>query len=99
MIPINGVLIGLGEIDLVENDSETGTPVPNGTTHFSFGFANTSDRNRTHGHVHLGGQNCILQPGQMYALHTHTYKPLLKKTNVANDTFTEVSFFRIDTRP
>jgi hypothetical protein len=99
MIPTNGVLIGLGKAALVEYDAGTGTVVPARATHFAFGFTSTSDKTRTHGHAQIAGQDCILQPGQLYCLHTHTYKPTIKKNSAANDTFQEVSFYRIDTRP
>lgn len=99
MIPINGVLIGLGKAALVEHDSETGTVVPSNATHFTFGYTSTSDKTRTHGHISLAGQDCILKSGELYALHTHSYKPAIRKNSVSTDTFIEVSFYRIDTRP
>jgi hypothetical protein len=99
MIPTNGVLIGLGKLALADSSEGPATTVPAGTTHFAFGYTSTSDKTRTHGHIQLAGQDCILQPGQLYALHTHTYKPAIRKNSVADDTFQEVSFYRIDTRP
>lgn len=98
MIPTNGVLIGLGKAALLAHDSQTGTVVPSNATHFTFGFTSSQDKVKTHGHVGIAGQNSILQSGVVYCLHTHSYKPTLNKVN-ATDTFEEVSFFRIDTRP
>jgi hypothetical protein len=94
MIPTNGVLIGLGKADL-----DTTVTVPAGTTHFSFGYTSSSDKSRTHGHVKIGGANCILQSGVIYCLHTHSYKPAIAIESNATDKFGEVSFYRIDTRP
>lgn len=96
MIPTNGVLIGLGKTLLV--DSGSSTSVPAGTTHFTFGFTASGNKSRTHGHVEIAGQNSILQSGVVYCLHTHSYKPAISKA-AAGDTFEEVSFYRIDTRP
>lgn len=94
MIPTNGVLIGLGKASL-------GSPtiVPAETTHFTFGFTASNSKTRTHGHVRINGQNCILQSGVVYSLHTHSYKPAIASETDATDKFEEVSFYRIDTRP
>lgn len=96
MTPINGVLIGLGKENLASYDATTpaSTPIPAGTTHFSFGFG-ANNKTKTHGHVNIKEQNCILQSGVIYSLHTHSYKPNICKANAA-DTFEEVSFYRID---
>ena len=96
MTPINGVLRGLGIATLEET---TDIVIPSNATHFSFGFSGTGNKNRTHGHISLAGKNCILKAGELYALHTHSYKPTIRKTSVSDDTFTEISFYRIDTRP
>jgi hypothetical protein len=94
MIPTNGVLIGLGRENL-------GSPtiVPAGTTHFTFGFTLAADKSKTHGHVRINNQNCILQSGVLYCLHTHSYKPAIANESSADDNFNEVSFYRIDTKP
>lgn len=98
MIPVNGVLIGLGKTVLLAHDATNGTVVPAGTTHFAFGFTVSNNKTRTHGHISLNGLDCILQSGVLYSLHTHSYKPPIRKNNSA-DTFEEVSFYRIDTKP
>lgn len=96
MIPINGVLIGLGRS--IIQVSGTPTTIPPGTTHFTFGFTASGNKSRTHGHVEISGQDSILQSGVVYCLHTHSYKPTISKTT-SGDTFEEVSFFRIDLKP
>lgn len=99
MIPINGVLIGIGKTTLEANNSVEGTTIPAGTTHFTFGFTDPNNRTKTHGHVSIGGVDCILQSGVLYCLHTHSYKPIIKQNAETADTFQEVTFYRIDTKP
>jgi hypothetical protein len=100
MIPTNGVLIGLGKTALVEYSASPpgSTSVPARTTHFSFGFTSAQDKSKAHGHVSINDKDCILESGVIYCLHTHSYKPALSKIS-SGDSFEEVSFFRIDTRP
>lgn len=96
MIPINGVLIPIGQLDL----STTNVVVPAGTTHFTFGFSATSDKTKTHGHVSVGGNTVLLASGQLYCLHTHFYKPaIVQPSEDINDKFDELAFFRIDLKP
>lgn len=96
MIPTNGVLIALGQVDL-GTDVIT---VPAGTTHFIFGFSSSADKVKTHGHVSIGGNTVLLASGQLYCLHTHSYKPAIVQPSAnITDKFDELAFFRIDTRP
>ena len=97
MIPTNGVLIPLGQVDL----STSNVSVPAGTTHFTFGFSSSSDKLKTHGHVNIGSKNALLASGQLYCLHTHSYKPAIVQPsdNGISDKFDEIAFFRIDTKP
>lgn len=97
MIPTNGVLIPLGQADL----STSNVSVPARTTHFIFGFSSSSDKLKTHGHVSIGGNTVMLATGQLYCLHTHSYKPAIAQPsdNNISDKFDELAFFSINTQP
>lgn len=97
MIPINGVLIAISQADLTTN----AVTVPAGTTHFTFGFSATADKTKTHGHVNIGGNTVLLASGQLYCLHTHSYKPAIAQpggTSIS-DKFDELAFFRVALQP
>ncbi len=96
MIPINGVLIPISQADI----STSAVTVPAGTTHFTFGFSTSQDKTKTHGHVNIGGNTALLASGQLYCLHTYSYKPtIVQPGGSTTDKFDEVAFFRIDLKP
>lgn len=97
MIPTNGVLIPLSQANL----GSSNVSVPNGTTHFIFGFSSSADKLKTHGHVSIGGNTVMLEAGQLYCLHTNSYKPAIAQPSDTNitDKFDELAFFRIALQP